>query len=94
MLKSKRRKFEVKEDGFYQMLVRRNGTNSNGNSQHIKAGITTTVAVLENLKKQKDPVPYNEEKLKTFCGLRFNKTAAMRISNLISVYIVIRLIIF
>lgn len=76
------------------MLVRRNGTNSNGNSQHIKAGITTTVTVLENLKKQKDPVPYNGETLKTFLGLRFNKTTAMRISNLISVYIVIRLIIF
>ena len=83
--------FEVKEDGFQQMLVRRNGTNSNGNSQHIKAGITTTVAVLENIKKQKDRVPYNRETLKTFCGLRFNKTTAMRISNLKSVYIAIRL---
>ena len=40
MLKSKQRRLQVEEDEFYEILVKGNSTNSNGNSQHIKAAIT------------------------------------------------------
>ena len=54
MVKSKQKRFEVEEDKFYQI---QNSTNNNGNSQHIKAAITVTVGVFENVKQQKDHSP-------------------------------------
>ena len=66
MFKSKRTRIEAEEDDFYQMFMKRNSRNSNENSQQIKAGITATVAVLENVKQRKDRAPdkqRNVEKL-------------------------------
>ena len=47
--KSTRRRLEEEKDEFYQMLVKGNNADSNGNS-YVKARITTVVAVFENVK--------------------------------------------
>ena len=81
-LKRKRRRLEVEEYEFYQIPVKENSTNSNGNSQYIKAGITATVAVLENVNSEKIVLLINRETLKNFGSLRYFKTMVMRIANL------------
>lgn len=45
----RRRRLEEEKDEFYQMLVKGNNADSNGNS-YVKARITTVVAVFENVK--------------------------------------------
>lgn len=50
VLKSKRRRLEVEEDEFYQMLVKGNSANSSGNS-HFKTGIAAAVGALKNVKQ-------------------------------------------
>ena len=82
MLKSKRRRLEFEEGEPYQMLVKGNSTNTSGNSQHVKAGITATVAALKNVKQQKDRAPDIQRDVENVGGFRCIKIVVTRVSKL------------
>ena len=76
-LKTKRRRLEGEEDESYQMLVKGNSEYSNGNSQHIKAEITTIAAIFENVKQRKERASDKQRDVEKLCGPGCVRTTMM-----------------